>query len=227
MYIKINNTKYPCTVIAELEGDGISFSGVTGMDKPPTAGVIKWFADDGFELGAADVSAYARQVLDGTTLTLMNTPEPVPPTEAELLAQARAAAQERISGKCSAAICSGVTVDGKHYALSDRDQLSLNAAWAQVNGGAATVPYAADGEALTDYTAAQITAVGKAAYDWGIVCRTYYGLLYQWVQRETDRDKLAGIQYGSKLPDDLMQALAATLQGAGIDVTKYSGMITG
>lgn len=223
MYIKINNTKYPCADKRADEG-GIVFDGVVGLDKPPTSGVIRWFADDGFELGAADVGAFKRQVLVDGTLTLTDTPAPVPPTEAELLALTRTAAQERVSGKCSEAICSGITVDGKHYSLSDRDQLSLNAAWAQVNGGAATVPYAADGEALTDYTAAQITAVGKAAYDWGIVCRTYYGLLYQWVQRETDRDKLAGIQYGSKLPDDLMQALAATLQGAGIDVSKYSGM---
>lgn len=223
MYIKINDTKYPCGDVRQ-EDNGIVFTGVVGMDKPPTAGIVRWCADDGFELGAADVAAFKRCVLEGETLTLTDTPAPVPPTAEELLAAARSAATERISGKCSAAIASGVTVDGKHYTLSDRDQLSLNAAWAQINGGAATVPYAADGEALADYTAAQITAVGKAAYEWGIVCRTYYGLLYQWVARETDRDKLAGIQYGVKLPDDLMQALAATLSGAGIDVSKYSGM---
>lgn len=146
--------------------------------------------------------------------------------EEELLTQSRTEAQERISGKCSEAICAGITFGGKHYALSEHDQLSINAAWVQVNGGAASVPYAADGEALTDYTAVQITALGKAAYEWGVVNRTYYGLLYAWIQREADKGKLGGIQYGSKLPDDLMQALSKTLSGAGIDITKYTAALT-
>lgn len=92
MYIKINDTKYPCTGKKdEQDGDGMAFLGVTGLDKPPTVGVIRWYAEGGvladFELGAADVSGYSRRVLDGTTLTLTNAPipgpvpEPTPPPE--------------------------------------------------------------------------------------------------------------------------------------------------
>lgn len=84
MYIKINDKKYPCAGKQD-DGDGIVFSGVVGMDKPPTVGTIRWYAEGGeladFELGAADVAAYARQVLEGNTLTLANVPAPGPAPE--------------------------------------------------------------------------------------------------------------------------------------------------
>lgn len=84
MYIKINDKKYPCTGKHD-DADGMAFSGVVGLDKPPTAGGIRWYAEGGtladFELGAADISAYARQVLDGGILTLTNAPEPGPAPE--------------------------------------------------------------------------------------------------------------------------------------------------
>ena len=223
MYVKINDTKYPCSNMRE--DGGIVFSGVVGMDKPPT-GVISLCADDGFELAAADVAGYKRVLLADGTLTLTNAPEPTPPTEAELLAAARTAAIERISGKCSTAIYAGVTVDGKHYRLQETDQLSLNAAIGLANTGT-SISYAADGETGKTMTTAELAAVGKAAYDWGYVCRNYYALLHTWIARETDKMVLAGIDFGSKLPDDLMQQLAATLSGAGIDVTKYTAALTG
>ena len=90
MYIKINDKKYPCAGKQD-DGDGMAFSGVTGMDKPPTSGVIRWYAEggemEGFLLGAADVTAYTRVELSGDTLTLTNAPvpgpapEPTPPPE--------------------------------------------------------------------------------------------------------------------------------------------------
>jgi len=145
---------------------------------------------------------------------------------APTLEQARAAATERISGKCSAAIYSGVTVDGKHYRLTENDQLALNAAIGLATSTGESISYAADGEAGTRMTAVQLSAIGKAGYDWGYVCRSYYGLLYTWVQRETDTDKLAAIHFGSVLPDDLMQTLTSTLAGAGIDLSKYAAALS-
>lgn len=75
MYIKINDTKYPCENVRE-DGGGIVFAGVTGLDKPPTAGAISLCADDGFELAAADVTGYKRVLLADGVLTLTNEPEP-------------------------------------------------------------------------------------------------------------------------------------------------------
>lgn len=110
--------------------------------------------------------------------------------------------------------------------MTENDQLSLNAAIGLATASGKAISYAADGEAATDMTAAELTAVGRAAYDWGYVCRNYYALLKVWIARETDASKLAGIDFGSKLPDDLMQELSAKLSGAGIDVTKYAALFT-
>lgn len=84
MYIKINDKNYPCTGKHD-DADGMAFSGVVGLDKPPTAGGIRWYAEggelEGFLLGEADVTAYTRVELDGDTLTLTNAPVPGPAPE--------------------------------------------------------------------------------------------------------------------------------------------------
>lgn len=134
----------------------------------------------------------------------------------------RVAALERISGKCSAAIYSGVDVNGKHYTLSKNEQDALAIAQTKVDKGATAVIY---GDGLTD--AATITALSQAAYEWGVVCTTYYAYLKQYIAAETDVDKLAAIDFGKALPDSYMQQLAALLKSAGIDITKYVAVLTG
>ena len=144
-------------------------------------------------------------------------PQPLSPLE-----QARADALERISGKCSAAIYSGVNVNGKHYTLSEHEQAALSIAQSKVDKGATEVLY---GDGLKD--AATITAISAAAYEWGVVCTTYYAYLKQYIAAETDVDKLAAIDFGKALPDSYMQQLAALLNSAGIDITKYKAALTG
>ena len=134
----------------------------------------------------------------------------------------RTAALERISGKCSAAIYAGVTVNGKHYTLSKNEQDALAIAQTKVDKGATAVLY---GDGLTD--AATITELSQAAYEWGIVCTTYYAYLKQYIAAETDVDKLAAIDFGKALPDSYMQQLTALLSSAGIDITKYAATLTG
>ena len=143
-------------------------------------------------------------------------------SEAEYISVARNAALERISGKCSAAIYSGVDVNGKHYTLSKNEQDALAIAQTKVDKGATAVLY---GDGLKD--AATITAISAAAYEWGVVCTTYYAYLKQYIAAETDVDKLASIDFGKALPDSYMQQLAALLNSAGIDITKYTAALTG
>ena len=143
-------------------------------------------------------------------------------SDAEFTQAARNAALRRIEGKCSAAIYAGVIVDGVRYTLSEHEQAALSIAQSKVDKGAASVLY---GDGLKD--AATITAISAAAYEWGVVCTTYYAYLKQYIAAETDVDKLAAIDYGKALPDNYMQQLAALLNSAGIDITKYAAALTG
>jgi hypothetical protein len=224
MYIKIGNDKYP--ISGASPGADVVFRGVDGLTAAPTSGTVELYTDDDFLLRADRLSDFARCVLADGTLTLTNVPTPTPPTEAELLAAARAAALERIGGKCSAAIYSGITVDGKHYKLTATAQTNLATAQAKIDGGATSVIYSADGEAPALYTAAQITAISAAAYEWGVVNTSYYAALQSHIAAETDADKLKAIDYGKALPDSYMQQLAALLSSAGIDITKYTAALT-
>ena len=143
-------------------------------------------------------------------------------SEAEYISVARNAALERVSGKCSAAIYAGVDVSGKHYTLSKNEQDALAIAQTKVDKGATAVLY---GDGLKDATT--ITAISAAAYERGVVCTTYYAYLKQYIAAETDVDKLAAIDFGKALPDSYMQQLAALLNSAGIDITKYASMLGG
>ena len=51
-------------------------------------------------------------------LTLTNVPEPAEPTVEQLLAAARAAALDRIDGKCEVAIVADLTVEGVAYPMT-------------------------------------------------------------------------------------------------------------
>ena len=110
-------------------------------------------------------------------------------------------------------------MDGVCYTLSEHEQAALSIAQSKVDKGAASVIY---GDGLKD--AATITAISAAAYEWGVVCTTYYAYLKQYIAAETDVDKLTAIDFGKALPDSYMQQLASLLSSAGIDITKYSGL---
>jgi hypothetical protein len=220
MYIEINGARYPCATY-NRSADSFTVLGVEGLSAAPTSGDIAVCADNGFPLDGAAPGSYARQLLADGTLTLTNAPEPTPPTADELLAAARTAALQRIEGKCSAAIYAGVTVDGVRYTLSEHEQAALSIAQSKVDKGAASVIY---GDGLKD--AATITAISAAAYEWGVVCTTYYSYLKAYIGAETDTDKLAAVHFGSSLPDAYMTALTKLLASAGIDITKYSAALS-
>ena len=139
----------------------------------------------------------------------------------EFTQAARNAALRRIEGKCSAAIYAGVTVNGKHYTLSEHEQAALSIAQSKVDKGATAVLY---GDGLKD--AATITAISAAAYEWGVVCTTYYAYLKSYIAAETATDKLAAIHFGSSLPTAYMTPLTKLLASAGIDISKYASTLS-
>ena len=147
-------------------------------------------------------------------------PQPLSPLE-----QARADALEHISGKCSAAIYSGVDVNGKHYSFTQTAQGNIKGMLIEIQNGKTVFLYCADNEPLTTYTADEIKAIAQVMGEWINVNTVYYEQLKTWINRETDEVVLSTIHYGSQLPNDLMQELVAKLASACVDITKYASML--
>ena len=148
-------------------------------------------------------------------------------SEAEYISVARNAALERINGKCSIAIASGIDYNGKHYSLTETKQGYINNAYLEVLGGATQVKLAADGEDVTWHTATQITELFHKATDWGKICIYYKGYLFAWVGTETSTAVLATIDYGTTLPSAYATGLTTKLSEESIDITKYTTALTG
>ena len=139
----------------------------------------------------------------------------------------KAEALQRINGKCSATIASGVDYNGKHYSLTETKQGYINNAYLEVLGGATQVKLAADGEDVTWHTAAQVTELFHKATGWGKICIYYKGYLSAWVDAETNTAVLDTIDYGTTLPSAYATSLMTKLSEEGIDITKYTTALTG
>ncbi|MEG1886415.1 MAG: hypothetical protein RR182_09130, partial [Alistipes sp.] len=131
---------------------------------------------------------------------------------------------KRLTGKCSGAIYAGRDISGKHYNFREQAQSNIKGMLIEIQNGKTTFLYGADVEALSTHTAAQISEIGQVMGEWINVNTAYYEQLKIWVGRETDVAVLGGIDYGKRLPSDLMKALAAKLAAVGIDAGKYAGM---
>jgi len=221
MYIKNNNNRYTCTGYSPT-ANNVMFSGVEGLVLPITGTVSLMSEDDDLELAVQYCADYARQTYDNNVLTLTNEAEATAPTIEEI----RTAKLLTLEGTCSGAITSGVMVSSKHYTLSSYAQINLSAMSAQAKNGQTTFLYHADDEAVTTYTAEQITAIATAASSWVTANTAYYDLLKTWAGRETDAAVLAAIKYGSPLPSDLMTTLVTLLTSVGINTSTMSALLT-
>ena len=74
MYIKYNNTDYPCKC---RPSKTMVYRGLPDDFPAPVVGEITLCADDGFILRKDDASEYLRQIFENGVLTLTNMPEPV------------------------------------------------------------------------------------------------------------------------------------------------------
>ena len=119
-----------------------------------------------------------------------------PPEDWSDIAQVRNAVKQKIGVNCTAAIYAGVEVAGKHYSLTEHDQTEIMAQLQTVNGGAAAVPYHADGELCRMYTAAEFVEIAKAATAYVFYHRTYCNHVNAWIQRATLKE-LDTIIYGA------------------------------
>ncbi|MGO5027502.1 DUF4376 domain-containing protein [Candidatus Agathobaculum pullicola] len=126
--------------------------------------------------------------------------------EADRLPSLRTAKHAEISAASEAAIYAGMDVETtqgtEHFSLTEKDQINLTTARNAVDKGAAVYPYHADGEMCRIFTATEINAISQASIAHIIYHTTYCNHLFDWIRR-ADAAELAGITYGTELPDDL------------------------
>lgn len=78
MYIKYNNTNYPCKC---RPSKTMTYRGLPDDFPAPVSGEIILCADDGFVLRTDNADEYLRQTFENGILMLTNAPEPVGPDE--------------------------------------------------------------------------------------------------------------------------------------------------
>lgn len=139
-----------------------------------------------------------------------------PPDDWNDVEQVRDAKKAEIGAACSAAIYAGIDVNGAHYSLTEHDQTEIMAQLETVKGGAAKVPYHADGELCRMFTAEEFTAVATAAINHIFYHRTYCNHMNAWIKRATI-EELPAITYGADLPADLAESMTAIIKAAGGD----------
>ena len=84
--------------------------------------------------------------------------------------------------------------------------------------GATQYPYHSDGNQCVLYSAADIVTLYVAYKSFVTQQTTYCNFLKIWIGRETDRAVLAGIVYGSQLPDDLAAQMNEILAQASAQI---------
>lgn len=140
----------------------------------------------------------------------------------------RADKLKSLDGMCSGAIYQGVDIGTLHYNFTEKTQVNLETIARLIKEGQNKFLYRADNEPEQRiYTVDEMKAIITAKSEWIAVNTNYYELLKKWVNREEDAEVIKGIEYGSKLPDDLMAELATKLASVGIDITKYAAMLGG
>lgn len=113
---------------------------------------------------------------------------------------------------CQNTIYAGVEVGGRHYSLSEHDQIELMGQSDAIKQGVVSVPYHADGELCRLYTAEEFSEIATAATAHIFYHRTYCNHLNAWIRRSTTVDEVSGIAYTGNIAD-LPSDLAANIQG--------------
>jgi len=139
-------------------------------------------------------------------------PEPYTPT----LPERRLSKLQEIAAACAMAIADGFDVqlsggDTEHYSLTETDQINLSAAVAAIQAGAPAYPYHADGTLCKLYQAADIISIGTAATQHKLYHTTYCNHLNAWIRRAESFAELDAISYGTALPTDLADNMAAII----------------
>lgn len=145
--------------------------------------------------------------------------DPVDDGSLEYLKQVKISA---LSAACNAVITNGIDValsDGliHHFSLSTEDQLNLVSLSALILQGQSEIPYHADDEACTFFSADDFQAVVTAATDWKTYHESYFNSLKAYVLSMETVEELASVEYGMEIPTEyqsiVYQQLVAAIEG--------------
>lgn len=138
-------------------------------------------------------------------------PDPDYPT-AELV-RTKADKITELSAACEQAIIGGAAVGDKHYSMALTDQLNLESLKTSIMAGAEAVPYHADGESCTLYTADDFVAIYNACATHKIRQITYYNQLRQYVEDMASADDVRAVTYGQALTGKYLDAYNTIMSG--------------
>ena len=131
---------------------------------------------------------------------------------------------------CQALIYAGIDVElstgVQHFSLETHDQTNIDSMFTAVTLGATEYPYHADGEQCIMYSAADIMKLYIAYKSFVTYQTTYQNFLKIWIKRETDKDVIGKIVYGSELPEDLAAEMQAILESANAQIQSISGTMS-
>lgn len=151
--------------------------------------------------------------------------EYTPGTKAQSVEDVRTETVAQMSATCNAAIVGGVDVtltggETKHFSLTLEDQLNLLSLQGRVASGADSVPYHADGEECSYYSAADFGRIADAATRWKLYQESYFNALRGYILALETVTELRGVTYGMDIPEayrtDVLRALLAQQETADV-----------
>ena len=113
-----------------------------------------------------------------------------------------------------------LTTGTKHFSLSLEDQQNINSKFQEVTLGATECQYKEDGGDMVIYPAEDIVTIYAAARMLIDRQLAYCSYLKKWINRETDKNVLAGIEYGDDLPEDLDSDMDTVLASSTAQLEK-------
>jgi hypothetical protein len=135
-----------------------------------------------------------------------------PPSDWTDVGQVRAVKMKVINSDCTDAIYTGIDHEGKHYKLTEYDQLEILTQLAAIKTGAESVPYHADGELPSLYPADTFQALADAAHRHIFWHRTYANYVRQWIRELETFEEIWGVRYGDGLPESLAESMAELIK---------------
>ena len=127
----------------------------------------------------------------------------------------RSSKLKEMSYECRITIESGIDMEirgeTKHFSLSAQDQINLMnfSVTAQADD---LIPYHADGEECTFYTAEEIKQIAAAANTFKIYHTTYYNALKNYINALDTIEDIAAITYGTPIPEEYKTEVLKTLE---------------